>query len=126
MKVENRPAEKGGKLVAWGEVLPPAQPTLDASKAGSTEDLKALHADLTTAYREYLEMAKIKPAMLNPAMLGLIQQFLRHNDITAEAPQRAEMGALEKRLQQKRKARENDIARQNILTLNQNVRNSTE
>lgn len=42
------------------------------------------HADLTVAYREYLELAKIKPNMLNPSMLGLIEQFLRYNEITAE------------------------------------------
>jgi len=89
------------------------------TKAGSTEDLKALHSDLTAAYREYLEMAKIKPSMLNPSMLALIQQFLRYNEITAEAPQQAEMSALEKRLEQKRKARERGLESQKIVSLNQ-------
>jgi hypothetical protein len=92
------PAEGAGREVAVQEVYPPAPPAPRGTKSGSTEDLKALHADLTAAYREYLEMAKIKPSMLNPAMLGLIQQFLRHNEIAAEAPQQAEMNALEKRL----------------------------
>ena len=102
-----------------GEVIPPAMPAPRGTKAGSTEDLKALHADLTNAYREYLEMAKIKPDMLSPTMLGLIQQFLRQNEITAEAPQQAEMTALEKRLEQKRKARERGLESQKIVNLNQ-------
>ena len=105
----NDPAPKGAQAVAVQEVFPPARPVPTGTKAGSTEDLKCLHADLTTAYREYLEMAKIKPQMLNPAMLGLIQQFLRQNDITAEAPQQAEVDALQKRLEQKRKARANAL-----------------
>lgn len=105
-----------------GEVIPPATPAPTGTKAGSTEDLNALHADLTTTYREYLEMAKIKPDMLNPSMLGLIQQFLRQNDITAEAPQKAEMRALEKRLEQKRKARERGLESQKIVSLNQTSR----
>jgi hypothetical protein len=65
------PAEGAGREVAVQEVFPPAPPAPRGTKSGSTEDLKALHADLTAAYREYLEMAKIKPSMLNPAMLGL-------------------------------------------------------
>ena len=56
--------------------------------------------------------------MLNPAMLGLIQQFLRQNDITAEAPQQAEVDALQKRLEQKRKARDSALNSQKIVTLN--------
>lgn len=104
---------------AVGEVFPPATPAPIGTKAGSAEDLKALHADLTNAYREYLEMAKIKPAMLNPAMLGLIQTFLRHNEVTAEAPKQEEMNALERRLQQRREAREKDREGQKIVTLNQ-------
>jgi hypothetical protein len=119
MQSHKDPGPVGGKAVTAGEIFSPAQPAGHDAKAGRTEDLKALHADLTTAYREYLEMAKIKPAMLNPAMLGLIQQFLRHNEITAEAPQQAEMDALQRRLEQKRKARESDLARQNIVNLNQ-------
>jgi hypothetical protein len=98
-------ATEDGLGGAVGEVFPPASPATTDTKAGSTEDLKALHADLTAAYRDYLEMAKIKPSELNPAMLALIQQFLRHNEITAEAPQQAEFNAMEKRLEQKRKAR---------------------
>ncbi|MGR3795581.1 hypothetical protein [Vannielia sp. SX4] len=113
------PAQGKGKTVAVQEVLPPAPPAPLGTQAGRTEDLKALHADLTIAYREYLEMAKIKPSMLNPAMLGLIQQFLRHNEITAEAPQQSEFNALEARLRQKRKARSEGISRQNIVTLSQ-------
>lgn len=105
-----------------GEVLPPALPAQSGTKAGSTDDLKSLHADLTTTYREYLEMVKIKPSLLNPAMLGLIQQFLRHNEITAEAAQKSEMDALQRRLEQKRKARGDDLARQNIVNLNQTQR----
>lgn len=109
---------QNGQAVAAQEVFPPARPAPSGTKAGSTEDLKALHAALTTAYREYLEMAKIKPQMLNPAMLGLIQQFLRHNDIAAEAAQQTEVDALQKRLEQKRKARENALKGQNVVTLN--------
>lgn len=105
--------------VAEGEVFPPARPASFGSKAGSTEDLKALHADLTNAYREYLEMGKIKPSMLNPAMLSLIQTFLRHNEVKAEALKQSEMNALEKRLQQRRAARENDHQTQNIVSLKQ-------
>ncbi len=107
------------QAVAVQEVFPPARPAPSGTKAGSTEDLKSLHADLTCAYREYLEMAKVKPQMLNPAMLGLIQQFLRHNEITAEAPQQAEINALQKRLEHKRKAREIDLDNQKIVNLNQ-------
>lgn len=102
-----------------GDVLPPVTPASAETKAGSNEDLKALHADLTNAYREYLEMVKIKPSMLNPAMLSLIQTFLRHNEITAEAPMQSETHALEKRLEQKRKARERGLASQKIVNLNQ-------
>jgi hypothetical protein len=116
------PAEGAGREVAVQEVYPPAPPAPRGTKSGSTEDLKALHADLTAAYREYLEMAKIKPSMLNPAMLGLIQQFLRHNEIAAEAPQQAEMNALEKRLEERRKRREADLASQKIVNLNQSGR----
>jgi len=111
------PTPNEGKAVAVQEVFPPARPAPSGTKAGSTEDLKSLHADLTTTYREYLEMAKIKPQMLNPTMLGLIQQFLRHNEIAAEAPQQAEVDALQKRLEQKRKAREIATSGQNIVTL---------
>lgn len=107
----------GGAKVAAGDILPPAHPAPSGTKAGSTEDLKALHADLTGAYREYLEMAKIKPTMLNPAMLGLIQQFLRHNEITAEAPQQEEMDALQHRLEQRRAARGNSLSRKSTVNL---------
>ena len=100
--------------VVQGDITLPARPADGNTRAGRTEDLKALHAELTTTYRDYLEMAKIKPTMLNPAMLGLIQQFLRHNDITAEAPQRSEVDALEKRLDQRRRARNAALARQGI------------
>ncbi|WP_333814846.1 hypothetical protein [Tabrizicola sp.] len=111
------PNETGA--VALQEVFPPLRPAPRGTQAGSIEDLKSLHADLTCAYREYLEMAKVKPQMLNPAMLGLIQQFLRHNEITAEAPQQAEMNALQKRLEHKRKARAIDLGNQKIVNLNQ-------
>ena len=104
--------------VAEGEVFPPASPPPLGTKAGSTEDLKALHADLTNAYREYLEVAKIKPSMLNPAMLSLIQAFLRHNEVKAEAPKQSEMNALEKRLQQRRAVRDIDHQTQNIVSRN--------
>jgi len=116
------PAEGAGREVAVQEVYPPAPPAPHGTKSGSTEDLKALHSDLTAAYREYLEMAKIKPSMLNPAMLGLIQQFLRHNEIAAEPPQAAEMNALEKRLEERRKRREADLGSQKIVNLNQSER----
>lgn len=106
MTKKNEPDEGAGREVAVQEVFPPAPLAPQGTKSGSTEDLKALHSDLTTTYREYLEMAKIKPSMLNPAMLGLIQQFLRHNEITAEAPQKTEMNALEERLKQRRKLRQ--------------------
>lgn len=125
MTEQTDPAVKTGETMPVetrclrGEIIPPATPAPRGTKAGSTEDLKALHADLTNAYREYLEMAKIKPDMLNPSMLGLIQQFLRQNEITAEAPQNAERSALEKRLAQKRKARENGTKAQKIVNLNQ-------
>lgn len=104
-----------------GEIIPPAKPAPRGTKSGSTEDLKALHADLTAAYREYLEMAKIKPSMLNPAMLTLIQQFLRQNEITAEAPQQVERSALEKRLARKSEARAKALS-QNIVSLNKSHR----
>lgn len=119
MTDETDAANGGHQAPAVEEVFPPLHPAPLGTHAGRTEDLKALHADLTTAYREYLEMAKIKPTMLNPAMLGLIQQFLRHNEITAEAPQQTEMHALEKRLTQKRKARKEDLRSQKIVSLNQ-------
>lgn len=119
MTEQMHPVTMGTEVVAVGEVFPPAPPADREAKAGSTEVLKALHADLTATYREYLEMAKIKPTMLSPSMLGLIQQFLRHNEITAEAPQRAEMGALQGRLEQRRKVRENSRTHQNRINLNQ-------
>lgn len=103
-----------GAVVAAGDIFPPALPASRDTKAGSTEDLKALHAELTATYREYLDMAKVKPSLLNPAMLGLIQQFLRHNAVTAEAPKQAELDALQKRLAQKRKTREASMARQGM------------
>lgn len=62
-------------------------------------------------------MAKIKPSMLTPAMLSLIQTFLRHNEVTAEAPKQSEMNALERRLQKRQAARENDHETQNIVSL---------
>ena len=116
-----QPALVGSAAVAVVEVLP-STTTTGRSRAGSAGDLKALHADLTAAYQEYLEMAKIKPSMLSPAMLGLIQQFLRHNEITAEAPQKAEIGALQGRLEQRRKLREIGPADQNRVNLNQTKR----
>lgn len=119
MKKTKDPAEGAGREVAVQEVYPPAPPAPRGTKSGSTEDLKALHADLTAAYREYLEMAKIKPSMLNPAMLSLIQTFLRHNEIAAEAPQKAEIDALERRLQQRRKRRELNSDGKKIVNLNQ-------
>lgn len=119
MTEQSNPATQGGQLVGAGDVLPPAA---IGTKAGSADDLKALHADLTATYREYLDMAKIKPSLLNPAMLGLIQQFLRHNEITAEAGQTSEIDALQKRLEQKRKARGDSITRQNIVNLNQSAK----
>lgn len=122
MTVHHDNITNNGMMAEAGDIMPPARPAGDGTKAGRAEDLKALHADLTGTYREYLEMAKIKPSMLNPAMLGLIQQFLRHNDITAEAPQQAEVDALQKRLEQKRLARGNDLARQNITSLHQSKR----
>lgn len=111
-----------GQAVAVGEVLPPQQPATCGTKAGSTADLKALHADLTTTYREYLEMAKIKPSMLSPAMLGLIQQFLRHNEITAEAPQRDEADSLQRRFAVRRAAREGTMASPRSVHLSQTQR----
>ncbi|TGN67334.1 hypothetical protein E4L95_05365 [Paracoccus liaowanqingii] len=111
MTKDSNPATKRGQVVAMGEVFPPAAATDSGTKAGSTADLKALHADLTDTYREYLDMAKAKPSMLNPAMLGLIQTFLRHNEITAEAPQKAEATELQRRLEDRIKTRDIAIAR---------------
>lgn len=119
MTKQRHPVSTGTETVAVGEVFPPAPLTTNDTKAGSTADLKALHADLTATYRDYLEMAKIKPSMLSPAMLGLIQTFLRHNEITAEAPQRVEATDLQRRLEERRKARNNDTVRQKLLNINQ-------
>lgn len=112
-----KPVDNDGNAVAVGEVISPATPAPPDTKAGSTADLKALHADLTNAYREYLEMAKIKPSMLNPGMLGLIQQFLKSNDIKAEEPTAVELNDLDKRLSQKRRLEKRRRARPKIITL---------
>lgn len=119
MTKQRHPVSTGTEAVAVGEVFPPAPLTTSDTKAGSTGDLKALHADLTATYRDYLEMAKIKPSMLSPAMLGLIQTFLRHNEITAEVPQRAEVDAMQRRLEQKKAAREKDPNYRRLVMLNQ-------
>lgn len=114
MTEHNPPAITGAGPV--GEVFPPAP---RGTKAGSAEALKALHADLTAAYRQYLDAAKLKPAMLSPAMLGRIQQFLKDNEVTAEPPQADERDALQNRLDQRRRARELDGTIQSRVTLSQ-------
>lgn len=119
MSKQNTPAMNGGTVVARGEVLPPARVAAVGTKAGSTDELKALHADLTQAYRDYLEAGKIKPANLSPAMLGLIQQFLRHNEITAEAAKDVETDAMRRRLDQQRIRHERRTALQNLPRLGQ-------
>lgn len=119
MNEHEHPAPCSGQTVAVGEVLPPRHPAPGDTKAGSTADLKALHADLTAAYRDYLEMAKIKPSMLSPTMLGLIQQFLRHNEIIAEAPQRDEADSLQRRFAVRRAAREGTMASPRSVHLSQ-------
>lgn len=119
MTKQRHPVSTGTETVAVGEVFPPAPLTSNDTKAGSTGDLKALHADLTATYRDYLEMAKIKPSMLSPAMLGLIQTFLRHNEITAEVPQRAEATDLQRRLEERRKTRSKAMASQGLINLSQ-------
>lgn len=116
MTEHNEAVTDGLHAVAVGEVIPPAG---RGTKAGSTEALKALHADLTAAYQHYLEMAKIKPSMLNPAMLGLIQQFLKHNEITAEVPQKDEVASMQARLEHRRKLREIGPTSQGRVNLSQ-------
>lgn len=88
-----------------GEVIPPSPPADADTKAGSNAELKALHADLTRLYRDYLQLAQSNPKLINPGMISLIQTFLKNNQITGEAPQHAEVSDLKKRLAAKRRKR---------------------
>ena len=111
----------GGQLTASdvnsGEVIPPAPPASADAKAGSNAELKALHADLTRLYRDYLQLAQSNPKLINPGMISLIQTFLKNNQITGEAPQHAEVADLHKKLLAQRRRRREEALEQKTVTL---------
>lgn len=78
------------------------------AKGAANEAVMAkLHNTLAQRFITLLEEGEENPELLTPAILSACAKFLKDNDVTFDTEEIAELSALEKRLEAKRKARPN-------------------